>query len=327
MIYKCKNCAGNMVYSPERGKMYCAHCESEDSHHAGSVENLTSCANCGGELLVSDYTAATKCEYCGSYFVFDERVSGEYEPHLILPFLLGKKEVKERIREVFKKKIFAPMDFLTDARLEKMEGMYVPFFMYDYHAAYEFAGKGTKVRVWRLGNKEYTETSLYDVCRNMEIEFQKIPVDASVAMDDGIMDLMEPYDYRALEDFQEKYMAGFYGERYSQNKDELEPRANEKAKGDSELLLNQSLTEYSTVTPTKKNLELVKKGESYALLPVWVYSYSFRGEIYPFHVNGQTGKVIGKAPISWGKVCIYGGTVLIGTMLIGMLLRGILGVL
>ena len=39
-----------------------------------------------------------------------------------------------------------------------------------------------------------------------------------------------------------------------------------------------------------------------ALLPVWINAYQFRGETYRFLVNGQTGEVIGTAPISYVKV-------------------------
>ena len=31
MIFKCKNCGGNAVYHPEKKKMWCPHCDSEDS--------------------------------------------------------------------------------------------------------------------------------------------------------------------------------------------------------------------------------------------------------------------------------------------------------
>lgn len=31
MLFKCKNCGGNTVYAPDKGKMYCPHCESIDS--------------------------------------------------------------------------------------------------------------------------------------------------------------------------------------------------------------------------------------------------------------------------------------------------------
>ena len=35
----------------------------------------------------------------------------------------------------------------------------------------------------------------------MDADFDKVPVDASFVMDDGEMDLMEPYAYQELEDF------------------------------------------------------------------------------------------------------------------------------
>ncbi len=70
----------------------------------------------------------------------------------------------------------------------------------------------SKIRTWRSGNYEYTETSLYQVERDATIDFEKLPVDASIAMPDEAMDLIEPYDYKALEDFQTKYMSGFFAE-------------------------------------------------------------------------------------------------------------------
>lgn len=46
----------------------------------------------------------------------------------------------------------------------------------------------------------------------------------------------------------------------------------------------------------------------YGLLPVWKYIYSYKGKEYPFYVNGQTGKLVGTAPISSKKVWAYAGT-------------------
>lgn len=45
------------------------------------------------------------------------------------------------------------------------------------------------------GDMEYTESSYFNVVRDMSIAFQGIPADASVKMPDGIMDLLEPYNY------------------------------------------------------------------------------------------------------------------------------------
>lgn len=74
-----------------------------------------------------------------------------------------------------------------------------------------YAGTGTRVRVWVSGDTEFTETSYFQVSRDMDVDFEKLPVDASLAMEDNVMDLMEPYGYEALENFRPEYMSGFLG--------------------------------------------------------------------------------------------------------------------
>lgn len=309
MLFKCRNCGGNAVYEPGRGKMYCPHCESEDSEDTIQGGSLTQCVNCGAPMEVPAYASASRCEHCGSYIVFNERVEGVYEPHLILPFYINKEKAVAAMEAEFTRRLFTPSDFMSAKSLEKMVGIYVPFWLYDYNARYDFVGEGTKVRSWTSGNTEYVETSYYEVVRQMDLEFDKIPVDASFAMDDGIMDLMEPYRYQQLQDFQPKYMSGFYGEIYNQGAPDLEGRAQVKARNASEELMQQSIGGYNTVKPYRKDLDLQRNGVNYALMPVWQYLYRYRGKTYQFHVNGQTGKVIGTTPVSMGKVCAYGASV------------------
>ncbi len=309
MIFKCRNCGGNTVYSPEKGRMYCPHCESTDSEEKIGDSSLTQCVNCGAPLQITDFTSACRCEHCGNYLIFDERVENAFEPKLILPFRIGKEGAVAAMEKEFSRRLFAPADFLSAKSLEKMEGIYVPFWLYDYGAFYDFAGEGTRIRTWRSGDTEYTETSYFEVIRQMDVNFDRIPVDASIAMDDRIMDLMEPYDYRALADFEPQYMSGFFGEVYNQPAQQLEGRAQEKARQASEEMLQSSLTEYATVRPYRKNLKLNSEGFCYALMPVWQYAYRYKDQSYLYHVNGQTGKVIGVTPVSRGKVLAYSASV------------------
>lgn len=309
MIFKCKNCGGNVVYEPSRGRMYCPHCESEDSEDTIQGGSTTQCVNCGAPINVQDHTSASRCEHCGCYIVFNERVEGAYEPHMILPFRLNKDGAVALMEKEFGKRIFTPSDFMSTKSLEKMVGIYVPFWLYDYKAFYDFAGEGTKVRSWRSGNTEYVETSYYEVIRKMNVDFDRIPVDASYAMEDGTMDLMEPYDYRQLLGFEPKYMSGFYGELYNQGAPELEGRAQAKARTASEELMQTSLQGYGSVKPYRKNLNLQRDSVNYALMPVWQYLYRYRDKTYLFHVNGQTGKVVGTTPVSRPKVLTYGASV------------------
>ena len=40
------------------------------------------------------------------------------------------------------------------------------------------------------------------------------------------------------------------------------------------------------------------------LAPIWIANYKFNNEIYNFVVNGQTGKIAGKSPVSIPKVIL-----------------------
>ena len=96
MIFKCNNCGGNVLYNPEKGQMRCPHCDSVDSQQKITGEqSLQNCINCGAPLNVKDYASATPCEHCGCSIIFDERVEGEYRPHLIVPFAVSKRKAKE----------------------------------------------------------------------------------------------------------------------------------------------------------------------------------------------------------------------------------------
>jgi len=52
MIFRCKNCGGNVVYSPERKKMFCPFCESEDSEEREDGVIETSGEENGGKTAL-----------------------------------------------------------------------------------------------------------------------------------------------------------------------------------------------------------------------------------------------------------------------------------
>ncbi len=310
MIFKCKNCGGNSIYNPDKKAMWCPHCDGLDSEERVETSSLEICGNCGAPLeKVEEYTSALKCSHCGTYIILKERVEGDNRPDLILPFQISRQKAEEALKKEFGRRIFTPASFLSQQSLECMEGSYVPFWLYDYRSLVDYEGKATRVRVYTSGDTEYTETSHYRVVRKLNIDFDKIPADASRRMADDVMDLMEPYEYRALENFTEKYMSGYEGEVVNFGQDELEERAKQKARRDSEELLKDTINGYTTCVAVREDSSLVKAKAYFALLPVWVYRYRFRGEDYIYHVNGQTGKVIGKTPTDKGKAILYSGTV------------------
>lgn len=309
MIFKCKNCGGNSVYSPEKKAMHCPYCDSVASQNrkdSGAKASET-CPECGGVIPVEQFDSATRCPYCDNYIIFDERVEGQYLPQYMIPFQMGKEACKKMIRDKFKRCTFAPVDFLSEVRLDSMQGVYVPFWFYNFDVNAVYEGTGTKIKSWTLGDRRYTETSYFEVVRDMDIPFEKMPADASIKMPDDIMDLMEPYDYNKLTSFNPEYLSGFYAEYYNMPAEDIEARGRNKMAEDAKQLLRNSISGYASISQTGEWIRVGNRSAEYGLLPVWKYIYKYKDKEYPFYVNGETGKIIGTAPLSKGKVLIYSG--------------------
>ena len=51
----------------------------------------------------------------------------------------------------------------------------------------------------------------------------------------------------------------------------------------------------------------------YAMLPIWILSVEYKGEIYTYAINGQTGKSTGKLPMDKTKLILAGAGTFFGS--------------
>ena len=315
-IYKCPNCGGNMLYDPEKKLLLCESCgstknpnefdetdikeEENKSEENGAVHYK--CPSCGAELVTDEHTSATICAYCGSPNIIEDRLNANFKPDRIIPFKYNRDYTIKAIRKWCNDGIFSPADLLSKSNLDKVTGVYVPFWLYDIYTNTDMSATATKVRVYRRGDTEYTETSRYDVYRNVDAEFNKIPADASIKMDDQLMDLIEPFNYSELTDFEMSYMSGYMAEKYNYTSEELENRAIRRTDKYSTDLARGTISGYDSVSILSSDVRSNIENSEYVLLPVWIYNYRYNKKDYKFIMNGQTGKIIGKPPISKARI-------------------------
>ncbi|HIR13405.1 MAG TPA: hypothetical protein IAB31_05720 [Candidatus Choladousia intestinavium] len=347
--YSCPCCGGAITFDAASQKMKCPYCDTEfevdtlkefakesgedrnPSWEEETVERTREefspgdglvsyvCESCGGEILGDESMAASRCPYCDNPVIVKKQLSGALRPDLVIPFKLDKKAAVERLRGHLMGKLLLPNAFKTENKLQELKGVYVPFWLYDCDAQADIRCRGTRIRVWRRGDREYTETSHYLVSRSGKIGFDAVPVDGSRKMADDLMESIEPFRYQDAVEFQNGYLAGYLADRYDLSSGECAGRANERIRESTEKAFLDTIHGYEICEPWHTDIRLERGKITYALLPVWILHTRYRGKLYTFAMNGQTGKFVGDLPADKRKAVLAGlAGFLLGAVLAGL---------
>lgn len=311
--YKCPNCGSDMTFDADSGTLSCDNCGRQDNIENFSEDFIETvfeeeeakeyqCENCGAVIVTDGDTTATNCSFCGAAVVLADRVSGILAPSLVLPFTISKQQAEQAFRKWCKRGLLTPKDFKMADRIKEITGIYVPFWLYDLKNEAKVHAIGTRVRNYTRGDYIYTETKYYDVYRDLRIDFSRVPVDASEKMDDALMDKLEPYQYSDLKDFKTPYLAGYIAEKYNYDAEDLLPRVKDKMRKPLDDYIRSTISGYHSVNYKDKNIRTAKTKSLYTLLPVWMVYYDYEQAEHIFAMNGQTGKVVGKPPLSKAKI-------------------------
>lgn len=274
---------------------------SEDWGAEGDGMRAYGCPSCGAELICDETTAATSCPYCGNPTVVPGQFSGQLRPDFIIPFKLSKEDAVRALKGHYKGKFFLPKSFTQENHVQEIQGIYVPFWMFDGEAEGDARYAATRSHTYRSGDYEITETEHYDIYRAGSISFEKIPADASSKMPDDHMDSIEPYDYQELKPFSTAYLPGFLADKFDVTVEQCRQRADQRCEGTLSATLRDTVTGYHTCTLIHDSVNLKRGKVHYALMPVWMLNTKWKGKDFLFAMNGQTGKLVGDLPVSWGR--------------------------
>lgn len=354
---KCPNCGGPLHFEPSIQKNKCDYCLSEftneelrlltkgefseeehvHEHEHEHVENAEieqneaheehlseyTCNSCGANVVTEETTATTFCYYCHNPVILTDRISGEFRPDKVIPFTFSREKAIASFTDWAKRYKYVPKEFYSKSQLEKMTGLYVPNWMADTNAQIDYRGEGTVLRVWRVGDLEYTEYKQYDFSRQGDIMVGNITEIALKKIDHQLLNTIAPYDESKAVDFDVSYLNGFFSEKYDIKSDELKKTVEDRAETYTNNLIRESISNYSSIKLNKSEVNSKINSWTYILLPVWILTYNFGGKIYIYAVNGQTGKSFGELPVDNKKLSLTAIAVfaaVLAVLLIGGLL-------
>lgn len=333
--YKCPCCNAGLSFGSDTQKLTCEYCDntfdvetvkayndmlsqppqeeftwdtqSGDEWDASEAESIRAfqCPACGAQIITDDTTAATFCPYCENPAILPSRLSGSIKPDAVLPFQKSKEDAKNAFVSLCKGKPLLPGAFASQNRLEKITGMYVPFWLCDCEAAFRGSYKATRIHKWSDSRYHYTKTDHFLLKRDAGAVFADIPVDGSRKMDDAFMESIEPFDYSQMVPFDMAYLSGYFADKYDVTADSGQSRIRERAEQTIRQELQSSFLGYTTVVPTNRQMQVTHGHAKYVLLPVWMLNTKYNGNIYTFAMNGQTGKMTGTFPVCPKKTAAW----------------------
>ncbi|WP_437492598.1 hypothetical protein [Sorangium sp. So ce1014] len=277
------------------------------------------CETCGASLRVEADQRTAVCPYCASPAVVERAPSNDRpSPHFVLGFAMTRESAQGAVTAWLGKRSLFAQSSVKRGTIDAIRGVYTPAYLYSAMAQTRYAAQigenyqetETYTTTDDKGNS-VTRTRVVTRTEHRHLEGQHatyvmdVLVVASRAVQNAELEAIEPFDLRTMRRYTPAVLSGWVAEEPTMTQPECYALARREAlekigrdlagfmPGDS----HHGLTHETRLD--QETLELL-------YVPLWVLAIRHDPREPPFRVliNGQTGAIHGKAPLSWVKIVL-----------------------
>ena len=256
---------------------------------------------------------STSCLYCRSKLVDTDRATVAVDR--IAPFRISHRVAEDRLRAHIGSSVWTPSDLRKRARAgairaEVIRGALVPFYAYSatvksrYRAQIGVVWSRTEKRTGKDGKVEthvVQETEWFSLRGSAADELEDHLVAASVGLTEQESRALMPFDLGRAKPFDARLLAGWHAELPTRPRHEVDRTARQSIRDHEErVVLGLLPGDRRRLDHLDADIQIHRV--HLVLLPVWIATYRHGETLVRLLVNGQTGRCIGRAPISWAKV-------------------------
>lgn len=319
---KCKNCGGNLEFSPLFQSLYCENCKTTEDvdfnnqfskHIVNNDEfnnfsnasdwktNVYNCINCGARVINDELSYSKECPYCSSPIVVSNQTGNVLMPDSVVPFTIDKSKVFETYRKNIKRKWFLPNAFKKNPPMSNIKGIYIPAFGFDANTVNTYDGVLSDTKTNSEG-KSVTYTK--HISGTKAINFTDNLVETSSHLNQQMLNSVKPYDIGKAVKFNDDFIRGFSVQHFEDSILKCYNISKEIMKQD---IRNQILSKYTYTSVVRLNISSSYSNEKfcYYLLPAYKINFEYKKNQYTTFMNGQTGKVGDGLPQSKVKKCLF----------------------
>jgi DNA-directed RNA polymerase subunit RPC12/RpoP len=333
--FPCEQCGAKLEFAAGTAELQCPYCghrqvipESTDAveerdfqAHLGrdlpgffaESETLLRCQSCAAEFTLGPLDASQKCPFCGSGVVVQSDPERRIAPEGLVPFALDAREARTKYRRWIQTRFWAPRDLKKRAEAgSTIRGIYTPFWTYDSDTRTRYTGmRGEHYWVTvnytdsqgRTQTRSERRTRWYPASGVVSVSFDDLLVLATRRLPDRYTRDMQTWGLGGIRPYEDAYLSGFQAMRYDVGLAAGFTTAKEMMAGQIESAIRFDIGGDEQQVHSRST-EYFNTTFKHVLLPVYSGAYRYRGRIWNFYVNGQTGKVAGQAPVSPWKVAL-----------------------
>lgn len=271
------------------------------------------CQNCSATVVVEAGQRTASCPYCASPQVIERPPSKDLpNPEFVVGFALAQQPAMELAQRWLRKRSIFTVSGVRKASIDAIRGVYLPVYLYSGTGHTRFAAEIGERYTVRRNNKTQRKTE-WRPLQGVRSEYvTDVVVTASRGVGNVELELVEPFDLRAIHRYEPAMIAGWLAEEPSLSFAECLDMARREA-------LSRVGGRLAGFMPgdTHRGLRYETRFQQESLVlvlvPLWVLALRYRADKPPFRllINGQTAKAWGKAPLSWVKIALAVAAVLL----------------
>ena len=337
--YPCAACGAQAEWNPSKQLLVCPFCGtaapfSVDAASGAIVENdlakalrelpddargwltekrTVQCQSCKAVSVFDPERVGQNCGFCGSPSLVDyAEIKAPIRPQSLLPFKVSEAQVREQIRRWYASKWLAPGALKNRALVDRVRGVYIPYWTFDAHAVCPWeaeAGKYYYTTETYRDNQGRTRTRQV---RHVQWEpasgvvrhfFDDEPVPGTHGVSRALLQQVEPFPTAELVPYDTAFLSGFIVEHYQVV---LLEAAQHSQEAMSRKLFEMCAAQVGGDTYRNLQIHPVFSAQTFkhVLVPVWLLSYVYSTRTYQVVVNGYDGRMAGEYPKSPWKIAL-----------------------
>ena len=339
--FACPACGGEAQWNPAKKALVCPFCGTvapmalpkegelaiaehdlvtalrnipDDQRGWQAEKKSVKCQSCQAITVFDPTRVAQRCDFCGSSALIPfEEIKAPIRPESLLEFRISETDVRDKIRIWYGNRWFAPNALKGRALTDTLHGVYLPYWTFDaqvhaewnaesgyhYYETEHYTDSDGKRQTRQVQRTRWEPSS-----GALDHFFDDELVPASKGVTPELLRKIEPFPTTTdLKPYDPGFLSGWVVEQYQI--DLIAAAQNARTVMDGKI---EGLCDAEVPGDTHRGLQVASDYSAqtfkHILVPIWIVAYTYGSQSYQVVVNGYTGAMAGKHPLSWVKIVL-----------------------